>query len=193
MNGTHRKDGRAATLALTLIALTVAAVGVSLAASPYEGTAWHLVAQRDETKVAGIGSWDWGHGEAMLFLLPGGTCRLDTYGDDGVIESPTPPSTCLADACLPCTWSGDSKGKRVTVKFSDNLAREIMVGNLTDIAIEEGYSSDFTFSLTKNKCSGVVKSGRMTVTWDIVGKLSTPDVKKKTASHEVLAFGTQVQ
>jgi hypothetical protein len=129
----------------------------------------------------------------MLFLLAGGSCRLDTYGGDGVIESTTPPSTCLANACLPCTWSGDAKGKRVTVKFSNSLAQEIMVGNLTDIANEEGYSTDFTFSLTKNKCSGVVKSGRMTVSWDIVGKLTTPDVKKKTASHQVLASGTQVQ
>jgi hypothetical protein len=193
MIGPVRKGGRAIALILAMIALTAAATGVALAGSPHEATAWHLVAQRDQTKVAGIGSWDWGHGEAMLFLLPGGACRLDTYGGDPVIESITPPASCLANACLPCTWSGDSKGKRVTVKFSNPLAQEIMVGNLTDIANDEGYSTDFTFSLTKNKCSGVVKSGKLTITWEIAGKLTTPDVKNKTASHQVLAAGTQVQ
>lgn len=131
-----------------MIALTAAATGVALAGSPLEATAWHLVAQRDQTKVAGIGTWDWRQGEAM---------------------------------------------KRVTVTFSNPLAQEIMVGNLTDIANDEGYSTDFTFMLTKNKCSGVVKSGKLTITWEIAGKLTTPDVKKKTASHQVLAAGTQVQ
>jgi hypothetical protein len=193
MNKSIRTAARAAALALMVTALAAGATGAALAASPLEGTAWHLVAQRDQTKVSGVGTWDWGHGEGMLFLLAGGACRLDTYGGGEVIESIAPPATCLADACLPCTWTGDSKGKRITVKFSNGLAQEIMVSNLTDIANEEGYSSDFTFVLTKNKTSGVVKAGKLTVTWEIAGKLTTPDVKNKTASHQVLASGTQVQ
>jgi len=193
MNKSIRTAARAAALALVVTTLAAWTTGPVLAASPLAGTAWHLVAQRDQTKVAGIGTWDWGHGEGMLFLLADGSCRLDTYGGGQVIESIAPPATCLADECLPCSWTGDSKGKRITVRFSNSLAQEIMVSNLTDIAHDEGYSTDFTFMLTKNKTSGVVKAGKLTVTWEIAGKLTTPDVKNKTASHQVLAAGTQVQ
>ena len=193
MNKSLRKAARAAALVLVLTALAAGTTGPVLAVSPLAGTAWHLIAQRDQTKVSGIGTWDWGRGEGMLFLVAGGACRLDTYGGGEVIESIAPPATCLADACLPCTWTGDSKGKRITVNFSNGLAQEIMVGNLTDIANDEGYSTDFTFRLTKNRSSGVVKAGKLTVTWEIAGKLTTPDVKNKTASHQVLASGTQVQ
>jgi len=196
MNRPIRSMARAAALALMVTALAAGATGVVLAASPLEGTAWHLYADRDQTRVAGVGSWDWGRGEGMLFLLAGGSCRLDTYGQGGAIESIAPPAGCLGNACLPCSWTGDSKGKRVTIRFSETLARELMIGNLTDIAEDEG--ADLTgmrFSMTKNRCSGVVKSARMTVIWDVAGKLTVPNegLKNRSASHQVRASGSRVQ
>jgi hypothetical protein len=196
MNESIRTLARATALALMLTALAAGATGAVLAASPHEGTAWHLYTDRDQTRIAGVGTRDWGRGEAMLFLLAGGTCRVDTYDADGAIESIAPPSSCLGNACLPCTWSGDSKGKRVTVKFSTTIANELMVGNLTEIAYEEGADpTGLSFTLTKNKCSGVVKSGRLTIVWDVAGKVTVPaeGLKNRSASHQVRVSGTQVQ
>lgn len=196
MNRPNRSALRAAAILLLLVALVPASSLTVLAASPHEGTAWRISIEREQTKVSGVGTYDWGQGQGMIFLLAGGTCRFDSYGQDPVIETLTPPPTCLAETCVPCTWSGDAKGKRVSVKFNDAQIQQIMTMILSDLAWEEGIDpTGLTFSLSKNKCSGVVKSGKMTVVWDIAGKASAPaaNLKNKSASHQIRASGRLLQ
>ena len=196
MNGSIRTAARTAALALVLTALAVGTIGTVLAASPLESTAWHLVVDRDRTTVAGVGTQDWGNAEAMLFLLAGGSCRFDVYDPGQVVESIAPPSSCLANACQPCSWTGDAKGKRLTLRFSDGIARDLIVGNLLDIADEEGVdTTGYSFSLTKNKCPGVVKTGKLTLSWDIGGKVTVPaaSLRNKSVSHQIRVSGSQVQ
>jgi hypothetical protein len=162
------------------------------ATSPLEATAWHLTVDRDRLALAGVGRWDRPGAEWMLFLQPAGMCRIDLYDAGTVTETTTPPSPCAARECVPCTWTGDPKGKRVTLAVPLASASGLLEAALVEQAAAQGVdTAGMVLQVTKNACAGVAAKGRLTVTWNVAGKVTLPALspKSRAASWQMRASG----
>lgn len=192
----RRRTRKAATHQVALVATVALAFGLTTnaagAASPLEATAWHLTVDRDRLALAGVGRWDRPGAEWMLFLQPAGLCRIDLYDAGTVTETTTPPSPCAARECVPCTWTGDAKGKRVTLAVPLGAASGLLEAALVEKAAAQGVdTAGMVLQVTKNACAGVAAKGRLTVTWSLGGKVTLPALspKSRAASWQMRASG----